>query len=191
MARPADYQPLYLSDLHEAVARERAAEFVSEDSNPFAWVGLAAEYALVSSINAAKLVRAQLSPSLDHDLDLFNVAGPLDSVLRVEVKTRVASAGWTDPGRFKWIAVPTHDGREPIKNVDVVLFCWWSADNPRQLWLLGRLLGPKEFKHRATFYAEGEVTPRGGPAPAGGTYVLDVMDLRPVPRGLVRTWRSA
>lgn len=187
MARPADYQPLYLSDLHEATARERAAEFVSADSNPFAWVGLAAEYALVTSINAAGKVRAQLSTDLAHDLDLF---GPAQQKrLRVEVKTRVARAGWTDPGRFKWIAVPTHDGREPIKPVDLVLFCWWSADAPRQLWLLGRLLGPDEFKRRATFYAEGEVTPRGGPAPKGGTYVLDVMDLRPVPRGLVRTWR--
>ena len=84
------------------------------------------------------------------------------------------------------MGVPTHQGREPIKDVDLVLFCWWSADEPRRLWVLGRLLGPDEFKRRAVFYRGGEPTPRGGPAPEGGMYVLDVRELRPLPRGLFK-----
>lgn len=183
MARPADFQVVYLSDLHEQTARAQAREF-ADPENPYAWVGLAAEYALVASVNSRGAARAKLAADYHHDLELLPAGYGDRDPLTVEVKTRVASSGWTDPGRFQWIAVPTHDGREPIKDVDLVLFCWWSADEPRRLWVLGRLLGREEFQRRATFYREGEPTPRGGPAPVGGTYVLDVMDLRPLPRGL-------
>lgn len=191
MARPCDFQAIRLTEQHEEVARAQAREFADLEANPFAWAGLAAEHALVASINAAGKVHASLATDYHHDLELWPLeCGDLAQGVRpttVEVKTRVASAGWTDPGRFQFIGVPTHEGRAPVKDVDVVLFCWWSADAPRRLWVLGRLLGREEFERRAVFYREDEPTPRGGPAPKGGAYMLDVMDLRPVPRGLFQT----
>jgi hypothetical protein len=188
VSRPGDFQRIVLSEADEAVARSEAT---FNPDNPFAWVGLAAEHALAGAINRARHVhglKAWRPDTFEHDLEIAPGASDgTTGVHRVEVKCRVASRGWTDPGRFEWIAVPTHSGREPIKAVDLVVFCWWSADEPRRLWVLGRLLGPEEFKRRAQFYREGEPTPRGGPAPKGGTWVLDVAALRPMPRGFLDT----
>ncbi len=188
MARPPDFYPIALTEEHEANGRRHAAAFVAKDGNPFAWVGLAAELAVAANINSTRHgPRAKLSEDLRWDLELWQG----QNYIPVEVKTRVASKGWTDPARFEWIGIPTHEGREPVKpEAQLVLFCWWSADEPRRLWVLGRLLGIAEFKKRATWFGEGEPTPRGGAAPKGGTYILDVTDLRPVPRGLFLEDRS-
>lgn len=194
MARPADFYEVPLGMEHEQTAQQRAAEMGVE--NPWAWVGLAAEYALLDAINsgpAAGKVAARMSPDRRWDLELHRVDGgpAAGGPTRVEVKTRVATEGWTDPCRFEWIAVPTHEGREPVKpEAHIVLFCWWSASDPRRLWVLGRLLGANEFRRRAQWYAEGELTPRGGEAPPGGTYILDVASLRPLTKGLLPDRRS-
>jgi hypothetical protein len=195
MARPADFLPILLSEKDEALAREQAT---FNPDNPFAWVGLAAEHAFCGAFNAKQgdYTKAWRPQTYAYDVALqqlpgegaeFQIMPP--PVTRVEMKTRVASAGWTDPACFEWIGVPTHEGREPIKDVDLVLFCWWSASEPRRLWVLGKLLGVAEFKRRAVFYREGEWTPRGGPAPKGGTWILDVSALRPLPRGLLKVDR--
>lgn len=182
MARAGDFLPFDVAPLHAAEAKTQA-EAAGFD-RPFAWVGFAVEMALRDAINRGGAVTAELPMHTRWDLTLGppGVAQPL----RVEVKTRVAAAGWTDPAMFRWIAVPTHDGRDPIKpEVDVAIFCWWSADAPDVAWALGRLLGAAEFRERATFYREGEPTPREAEAPKGGSYVLSVDDLRPLPRFLL------
>lgn len=162
-------------------------KLTAKDPNPFRWVGFAAEHALCRAITAGPApIDAVLHDGFEYDLELRPRNTIDERWTRVEVKTRVARAGWTDPARFEWISVPTHEGRAPIKDVDVVVFCWWSADEPRRLWVLGRLLGRPEFERRATYYAEGERTPRGGPAPKGGAWILDVSALRPMPRGLLK-----
>lgn len=187
MARPGDFLRLSVTEEDVRLAKEDAS-FATE--NPFAWVGFAAEHSIARAINARRAhhgLRAWRPKTLSHDLEIAPYASDGGGVVRTEIKCRVASKGWTDPARFEWIAVPTHEGREPIKDVELAVFCWWSADEPGRLWVLGRLLGVREFKDRAQFYAEGEPTPRGGKAPAGGTWILDVAALRPMPRTLLDT----
>jgi hypothetical protein len=186
VARPADFLPILLSEQDEALARQQAT---FNPENPFAWVGLAAEHAICGAINAgpqSAYLNAWRPDTYAFDIELRQMLGDREESSRVEVKTRVASKGWTDPARFEWIGVPTHEGREPIKDVDLVIVGWWSADMPRRYWVLGKLLGVEDFKSRAVFYREGEPTPRGGPAPKGGTWILDVAALRPMPRGLLK-----
>jgi hypothetical protein len=47
-------------------------------------------------------------------------------------------------------------------------------------------MGPAEFKRRTAFYAEDRPLPRGGWAPKGGAYSLEVKQLRPFPRSMFR-----
>jgi hypothetical protein len=161
-----------------------SAAVLEHGPNPFRWVGFAAEHALARAINEGGQLEASLPSTYDYDLHLVDPASDLSAC--VEVKTRVNARGWTDPSRFDFVKVPTHDGREPIKAAaDVVMFCWWSADDPGGLWVLGRVRGAREFKQRAVFYPEGAQMPRGR-APTGGAWCVDVAMLRPIPDGLIK-----
>lgn len=143
------------------------------------WAGFAAEAALVRAWDCDFPV-LEKSDTLQYDLRLWK--SKLMQPTRVEVKTRAVGSGWTNPSRFDWLVIPTHEGREPIKDVDLVMFCWYSMELPRTLWVLGYLRGPDEFKRRATFYRKGEPLPRGGWAGKGGAYAIEVKQLRPFPR---------
>lgn len=149
------------------------------EKRPVAWAGLAAEEALC----VAATVRMKPAQTLSHDLEISTQDHDRFD-LRVEVKTRAVDEGWTDPRRFEWLTIPTHDGREPVKDVDLVFFCWFSGSEPDQLWALGYLLGKREFLHRSMRYEERDPLPRGGWAPKGGAYCLEVSSLRPFPRGM-------
>jgi hypothetical protein len=150
---------------------------------PMAWAGLAAEEAFVSAYQLnGKGSFMERAETRAYDLIIKSFKD-----LRIEVKTRAVDSGWTDPRMFEWLTIPTHDGRAPIKEVEMVFFCWFSGEQPDTLWALGYLAGLVEFKRRATFYAENQPLPRGGWAPKGGAYSLEVKQLRPFPAGMFRS----
>lgn len=193
MAMWIEFAPVELSQEDQAAGLAHATEAGMLEANPLAWVGFAAEHALMRSINAAGMLEAREANALNYDLLVRDPRGDTRPV-KIEVKVRACTAGWTHPPRFDYVFVPTHDGREPVKEAaDVVLFCWWSADDPSTLWVLGRLMGAAEFKRRAVFYREGEDMPNGRQAAKGGAYAIEVRQLRPVPRAMLReaAWRPA
>lgn len=184
MASPVDFTPVLLTEADEAAGRASMLEMLGPDweeqRGGAAWAGFAAEHALVRAFHHVDpTLRLELATSLHHDLDLFDQDG---QGATVEVKTRAVSEGWTDPRRFEWLVVPTHEGREPIKDVDLVWACWYSMSAPRRLWVLGYVRGPEEFKRRAVYYREGAPLPRGGWAGEGGAWCLELKQLRPFPR---------
>ncbi len=197
MASPVQFVPIRLTCADERAGRRQMREMLGRNwwrmRSRAAWAGFAAEHALARAMNAVPgPVWCRPSPILSYDLGLG--AGPEDlvkfqagretpSLARVEVKTRAVDRGWTDTAKFDYVTVPTHEGREPIKAVDLVWFCWYSMANPRRLWVLGYVRGPEEFQRRATFYKVGEPLPRGGWAKDGGAYVIEVSQLRAFPRG--------
>lgn len=185
MIGPADFVLLEMPEACVARGRERYAALPNADPDGWGWAGFAAEFALLESINASdEDIVGQEAPTLDYDLELL---GPGEAVLRVEVKTRVVDEGWTHPERFTYITIPTHDGREPVKEAaDLIFFCWYSGSDPGHLWALGYFRGLDEFKKRATFFRENEPLPRGGWAPKGGAYSIEIKDLRPLPRGWLK-----
>lgn len=191
MAQPVDFVPIRLTRADERSGRRRMREMLGRNwwrlRGRASWAGFAAEKALCRAINAGGKLRATASPSLSYDLLLHALTKQSTmGMVRVEVKTRAVDRGYTDPRRFQpWVVVPTHDGREPIKeDVATVMFCWYSMADPRRIWALGQVRGPEEFKRRAVFYREGEPLPRGGWAKAGGAWAIETKQLRPFPRGL-------
>lgn len=197
MSTPRDFIPVRLRHVDarygRGVIREiKAAEQargVSTKRGRYTWAGPAAEVALCHAFNRCRIHshQARLADSLRWDLELEMPR----RALRCEVKTRVAEKGWVHPERFDWISVPLHEDREPVKqDADAVLFCWWSADAPRVLWLLGLLQGVTHFQRAATFYKHGSALPRGGWVKGEGTYMVDVADLLPMPRGLFKEMKD-
>lgn len=183
MATVTDYRLLHLGLKHEAQGRRTYRSMLGLKRvrpGDVKWAGFAAEHALVAA--CAPEYYAGMASDFSHDFTITRG----ENLLRCEAKTRAATRGWTDPSRFDYVVVPTHSGREPVKDVDLVFFCWWSAEAPRRLWLLGYLKGLREFQHSSIFYSEGEPLPRGGWAGTGGEYVVDVSALRPVPRDVFR-----
>jgi hypothetical protein len=193
VSTPRDFIPIRLRHvdarygrqvIREIKASEKARGVVTQRGR-YTWAGPAAESALVHAYNGCRdhEYLARLAYTLRYDLQM----GTPHQTLCCEVKTRVAEKGWVHPERFDWISVPMHQNREPIKpDAQVILFCWWSADAPRLLWLLGLLKGVTSFQRAATFYKQGELLPRGGYVRGEGTYQLEVSKLEPVPRGLFK-----
>lgn len=192
MASPVQFIPIRLTCADERAGRKSMREMLERNwwrqRSRAVWAGFAAEHALARAMNARAPaqsgghfpVKAQLSSVLAYDLELQR-DGALAGT--VEVKTRAVTSGWVDPGKFDYVTVPMHGGREPIKDVDLVWFCWYSMANPRRLWVLGYVRGREEFRRRAVFYREGEPLPRGGWAKHGGAWVIEVSQLRAFPRG--------
>lgn len=192
MAQPVDFIPIALHAADEKAGRARMREMLGRGwwrkRGKASWAGFAAEPALCRAWNGVSYgrLKAELAPTLACDLVLgrgTDAAGSTEPGTLVEVKTRTVESGWCDPRLFQWLVIPTHDGREPIKQVDLVWFNWFSLDQPRRLWVLGFLRGPEEFQRRAVFYREGEPLPRGGWAGAGGAWAIEIKQLRPFPRG--------
>jgi len=193
MSTPRDFIPIRLRHVDARYGRKvireiKAAELlrgVKRKRGRYVWAGPAAETAIANAYNRCKDHKhsAWMADTLRYDLAL----GTDHGVVRCEVKTRIAKQGWVHPERFDWISVPLHEDREPIKpEADVIVFCWWSADAPRVLWVLGRLLGVKDFLERATFYKHEALLPRGGWVQGKGTYQLHVSELPRFPRGLLK-----
>jgi len=171
MTTHLDFVDFPVGGEHEVLGKEATPEWMLA-SNELAWMGFTAEYVL-----ADFLPQCRIADTLAYDLDL----GPY----RVEVKTRTTSSGWTHPEKFRYLTIPTHDGRAPIKPAaQLVLFCWYSLDLPSTLWLLG-FLDPDEFYRVATLHREGEPLPRGGFALPGGSYSLEISRLRKLPRAML------
>lgn len=197
MASPVQYVPIRLQCADERAGRKSMRDMLGRDwwrrRSRAAWAGFAAEHALARALNAVPgPMWCRLAPILAYDLALgrgpstlakFDMDASCD-VTRVEVKTRAVPTGWTDTAKFDYVTVPTHEGREPIKAVGLVWFCWYSMANPRRLWVLGYLRGPAEFQRRAVFYRQGEPLPRGGWAKDGGAWVIEISQLRAFPRGM-------
>jgi hypothetical protein len=191
--KPLDAIPIRLSAEIELDARVAMAEMLGDDweekRGRAAWAGFAAERAMREAWAVPSTV-LEPARSLDHDLLLSTKSRGY----KIEVKTRAVEAGWLDPRRFDYVVVPSHDGREPIKDVDLVWFAWYSANLTglpvdlahRRIWVLGYCRGPAEFYRRATFYRENEPLPRGGYAGVGGAYAIEVKQLRPFPRKAFR-----
>lgn len=187
--KPLDAIPIELTAEMELAARVKMEEMLGagweERRGGAAWAGFAAEQAILAAWCAPSTV-LEPARTRDHDLLLSTKARGY----RIEVKTRAVEAGWLDPSRFDYIIVPTHDGREPIHDVDLVWFTWYSMNlggltnerAHRRLWVLGYLRGRPEFYRRAVFYRENEPLPRGGYAGPGGAYAIEVKQLRPFPR---------
>jgi hypothetical protein len=170
--------------IREIKASEKARGVVQKRGR-YVWAGPAAENALCHAFSGCRDHQhlARLADSLRYDLRLETPGGGL----RCEVKTRVAERGWVHPERFDWISVPLHEDREPIKpDAEIIFFCWWSADAPRVLWIVGMLKGVTSFQRVATFYKTGELLPRGGYVTGQGVYQVEVSQLEPVPRGLFK-----
>lgn len=187
MARPFEYVPIRLRQIDEKRGRAEYRKMKGRKRiapRDMAWAGFAAEHAARNAFDRAAHGRKSVDPtSLRYDFGL-DTGGQL---MRVEMKVRPIDRGWTDPRMFNWLTVPTHDGREPVKpDADLVLFGWYSYEQPRRLWLLGVLRGLDEFQRVATFYDEGEPLPRGGWASKGGAYSLEPEKLRRVPPGLFK-----
>lgn len=186
--KPLDAIPIYLPPEAELSARMEMARMLGEgweeQRGAVAWAGFAAEDALCLAwaVPDARLILHENNYEYDLDLEMPS------ATKRIEVKTRAVEAGWTDPRRFDYIVVPTHDGREPIKDVDLVWFTWYSGSAHRTLWALGYLKGPAEFLRRATYYREDEPLPRGGYAGTGGAYAIEVKQLRPFPRRMFKEY---
>lgn len=189
MASPVQFVPIRLTRADERAGRRSMREMLGRNwwrqRSKAAWAGFAAEHALVRAWNPkASPAVLMLANTLQYDLQLVHPGdGDADLLARVEVKTRAITDGWVNPGKFDYVTVPMHDGREPIKAVDLVWFCWYSMANPRRLWVLGYVRGREEFRRRAVFYREGEPLPRGGWAKDGGAWVIEVSQLRAFPRG--------
>ena len=179
--KPLDAIPVFLSPENELAARVAMIEMLGADwkdkRGAASWAGFAAEHALREAWAVPSTVLEE-ARTLDHDLLLSTKSRGY----KIEVKTRAVEAGWTDPRRFDYVIVPSHDGREPIKAVDLVWFAWYSGSRHRTLWALGYCRGPEEFYRRATYYRENEPLPRGGYARKGGAYAIEVKHLRPFPR---------
>ena len=195
MSVPRDFIPIRLRHVDarygRAVIRDirtvEKARGVAVERSRYTWAGPAAESALCWAYNSNKkhAHSAHLARTLRYDLDLDLPGGTRR--LRCEVKTRIAEVGWIHPERFDWISVPLHEDREPVKpDAQAIFFCWWSADAPRVLWLLGMLPGLDAFQRAAVFYREGDLLPRGGYVRGKGTYQLHVESLARVPRGLFK-----
>jgi hypothetical protein len=173
-----DFKRLAVTPAHCEQALAEYAGFTQQLGGENGWAGLAAERAILDAI--AETGREVTRPTDRYDVDLL--VGPVG----VEVKTRVAEKGWTHPELFEWLVIPTHAGREPIKAAaDLVLFGWYALEEPELYWVLG-YLRPEEFRSRSVFYREGEPLPRGGWAPTGGAYALEVRQLRPIPAGFLK-----
>jgi len=187
MALPADFARLRVLPHMEAEARREYAGFGIQLAGEHGWAGLAAEHAVVHALREAGH-KASRWTSRQADIAVVRSDG---ADLRLEVKSRVAAEGWTHPEKYEWLVIPTHAGREPIKDAaDAVLFGWYALEDPGLYWLLG-FLRPAEFRRRAVFYRQDEPLPRGGWAGEGGAYAIEVRQLRPLPRGMVReTWCS-
>lgn len=192
MAGPADFQPIAVTDAHIAAAKQHYADMGEyAKAGELGWAGFVVEEALC---DAGADFDIRKAPIFDYDLEFLkrdvppmNEHHPERRILAVEVKTRVAERGWTHPEKYDWLIVPTHDGREPIKPVaDLVLFCWYPVEEAHRAWALGYVRGVDEFRRRAVFYRENEPLPRGGWAKAGGAYALDIKDLRPLPRRMLK-----
>ena len=179
--KPLDAIPVYLSKQQEDNARERMAGMLGADWEQHrgraSWAGFAAEHALRT---AWTVPNTEIRPAATHDFDLY--LSTKSRGYAIEVKTRAVELGWTDPRRFDYVIVPSHDGREPIKDVDLVWFAWYSGGLDRTIWALGYCRGPAEFYRRAVYYRENEPLPRGGYAGKGGAYAIEVKQLRPFPR---------
>lgn len=178
MAGPADFAKIPMEGAHITAGQEDYRDMGQRArAGEFGWAGFAVEQAVAAASDL------QLAATLRWDLEM----GEGDKLLRVELKTRVATEGWDHPERFDWVVIPTHDGREPIKpEADIVLFAWYSVEAATHAWVLGFLRGVREFRRRAVFYGQGEALPRGGWAGEGGAYCIDVTNLRPVPRGMFK-----
>lgn len=183
MAGPADFAKIAVHPISIEAAKERyAAMGEAALAGEHGWAGFATEDAVAGA--------GGMTHSTDRRWDL-ELPGPGRGAelmpLRIEVKTRVATEGWDHPARFDWVVIPTHDGREPVKDeADIVLFVWYSVEAEAHAWVLGYCRGVNEFRRRAVFYREGEPLPRGGWAGTGGAYCMDVTNLRPVPRGMFK-----
>lgn len=185
MALPADFVRLRMYSSMLAEAQREYATFGTQLAGEHGWAGLAGEHAVVEALRAAGHAAARWT-SRSADIAVVRKDG---SELLLEVKSRVAAEGWTHPEKFEWLVIPTHAGREPIKDAaHAVLFGWYSLEEPGLYWLLG-CLTPREFWTAAVFYRADEPLPRGGWAGPGGAYAIEVRRLRAVPRGLVKeTW---
>jgi len=185
MAGPADFALIEVSPADIVRAKLAYARMGARaEAGQNGWAGFVAEHAVQAAVNPP--LHAKPAPTLAVDLILHNAADP-DRSIAVEIKTRVAEDGWTDPMKFNWLVVPTHAGREPVKAAaQMVLFCWYALEQRDRLWVLGYLRGPDEFRRRAVFYKEREPLPRGGWAKEGGAYAIDVQQLRPLPRGMLK-----
>lgn len=185
MALPAEFARLRVTAEMVAEARREYAGFGTQLAGDIGWAGLAGEHAVVAGLRAAGHKAARWE-SRQADIAVVRANG---TDLRLEVKTRVATEGWLHPEKYEWLVIPTHAGREPIKDAaDAVVFGWFALEEPTLYWLLG-FLRPAEFRRRAVFYREGEPLPRGGWAGVGGAYAIEVRQLRALPRGLVKeTW---
>lgn len=199
MAKPIDFVPIHLSCADEKSGRKQMREMLGAGwwrlRGPVAWAGFAAEHSIRRSINAVPgETWCRPSPVFEFDLALGKGVESLiefqtkyiGNTTKVEVKTRTVTDGWTDPNRYDYVTVPMHQDREPIKDVDLVIFNWYSASDPRRLWVLGYVRGLEEFKRRAVFYKGGDPLPRGGWAKGSGAYVIEVSQMRPLPRGMLK-----
>lgn len=189
MAAPVDFKPIRLTQADERQGRKQMRDMLGRDwwrrRGRAAWAGFAAEHALVRAVQPP--MNADLAGTRDYDITLMHGTGGGGDVIRCEVKTRAVDSGWVHPEKFDYVTVPMHDGREPIKEAaQLVVFCWYSMDDPRCLWVMGLCRGLDEFKRRSTWYAEGDPLPRGGWAKGGGAYVIEVKQLRPMPEGLLK-----
>lgn len=192
MAAPPDFRPIRLTCADERAGRKEMRDMLGaswwRERGRASWAGFAAEKAIIRAVNAGpSRTGAVPSQQLAWDLELWQDG----QRVCCEVKTRAAISGWVHPAKFDYITVPMHADehgvREPIKDAaDLVLFNWYSMSDPRCLWVLGMVRGVDEFRRRATWYAEGDPLPRGGWAGAGGAYVIEVKQLRPIPDGLLK-----
>lgn len=190
MAGPVDYIPIAVEPGAISAGKTRYAGMGTRaEAGEYGWAGFTAEAALIAAINTGPAgLLARPATIWDYDIDIHRQDHP-GAMLRAEVKTRVIPEGWHDPARFDWITVPTHAGREPIKAAaDLVIFCWYPLDMDC-LWVVGYVRGAEEFRRRAVFYHENEPLPRGGWAKAGGAYCIDIKDLRPMPRNMLREYK--
>lgn len=206
MAAPLDFVPIHLTCADEKFARQQMRKAWGpgwwRKSGRASWAGFAAEYALRRAVNQkpGMLWCREALWTYAYDLavghgpdtltDYESSGGLTNHCARVEVKTRAVTDGWVHPDKFDYITVPMHDGREPVKDVDLLWCCWYSMSAPRVLWALGYLRGRDEFMRRSVFYKEGGPLPRGGWARGGGAYVLELSQLRPFPSGMFKEARA-
>lgn len=190
MATALDFKRLLVKPEHRVRAQLEYARFATQLGGVNGWAGLAAERAVQEAIAMTGVNVRRPTDRFDVDLLVYPRGAALTGTpVGVEVKTRVASEGWTHPELFEWLVIPTHDGREPVKPAaQLILFGWYSLSERGLYWLLGYLKA-EEFRARAVFYRENEPLPRGGWAPTGGAYAIEVRQLRPIPAGFVEeTW---
>ena len=200
MARPVEFIPIHITTADEKQGRKEMREMLGRNwwriRGGAVWAGFAAEYAITRAINKVRgPLWCRKSPSYEYDLALgtgpdelrtFCAAPKVAPVRKMEVKTRAVTDGWINPGMFDYVTVPKHGDKEPINDVDLVTFCWYSMADPRRLWVLGYVRGVEEFYRRAVFYRSGDALPRGGWAGDGGAYVIEVSQMRPLPTGMLK-----